>query len=61
MPNVVRTKLLISALCTAMLHLFRASVVQVLSDPEHADHITEMCSFPGHEIFVKNTSALKIL
>lgn len=57
MPNVVRTTLLLSALCTAMLHWFRASVIQVLSDTEHIDHITQICSFPGHEIFVKNTSA----
>lgn len=57
MPNVVRTTLLISALCTAMLHLLMASVIQVLSDTEHIDHITEICSFPGCEIFTKNTSA----
>lgn len=53
MPNVVRTTLLTTTPCTAMLHLFRASVVQVLSDTEHTDHITEICSFPGCEIFVR--------
>lgn len=57
MLSVVRTILLISTLCRAMLHLFRASVIQVLSDPEHIDHTTEMCSFPGHEILDKNTSS----
>lgn len=57
MLNVVRTTLLISTLCRAMLHLFRASVIQVLSDPEYIDHITEMSSFPGHEILAKNISS----
>lgn len=60
MPNVVRTTLLITTLSAQQRFTcfeYQVSLIQILSDLEHIDRITEMCLFPGYETFVKNTSA----